>query len=234
MYIGVKMRKQYLPNIDDEIYPFSYEYRNRSNSPWESKLLKTIESPIEAAKECANVSNYPYVREKLESSTNYKNWKMYSPWQSILQSDAPHLWKYINQWGNYTEERIDDFSDVIREGTEFAQILPVGQVLFHGGHLPVTLNVGKEFSTIAPLSTSLDPRIALSHGEHVFHKYRETHLWAMTINSPDIRCFVVRYGPSHWARHEKEVILLDSLIAKVKYIEDINTISKLIHISLEK
>ena len=228
------MRKRYLQSIDDEIYPFSYKYWDRYDYLKKNQLIKTINSPIDAARECANVSNYPYVREKLNSSTNYKSWKMYSPWQGTLRSHAPYLWGYINQWGPYTEERIDDFSNVISEAAEFEQILPIGQVLFHGGYLPDILTIGEEFSTIAPLSTSLDPSIALSHAGHVYHKYQEAHLWAMTINSPDIRCFVVRYGPRHWAKHEKEVILLDSLIAKVKYIEDINTISKLIHISLEK
>lgn len=222
-----------LPIIDNEIYPFTY---NVPTNPWNHNITDTqifISSPRDAAIDCSDKTNYPDVADRLTKSKGYKTWRINSPFQGKLKEEAPLVWGYINEWGSYIEERNDDFSEVISQAMDFSQTLPCGQTLFHGGNLPCKLEIGETFILQAPLSTSLEPRVALSHGEHVYHKYGKSHLWMMKLNT-NVRAFITRYGPRHWARHEYEVILLEQLEAKVVNFEEISPTAILIEIELNR
>lgn len=150
---------------------------------------------------------------------NYlSNSEAYKTWRRIMPSITPPIFsQYQKNYPRFNLSRLEN------ELVNIHAFLPLGQVLFHGGHW----NYDNELILSKPLSTSFSPQVALRNGEHLYKAYNCGYLdlWVITACSSLTPVFSFRIDHRNRMGHEKEVLLNSGAkltLRRIKYIRPYN------------
>jgi len=162
--------------------------------------LAIIGTPMEAARHAIEKSGADgefnsFVENQLLANEAFKAWR-----QAMPSATPPALSKYQKELSRSDLNAVD--AAIAAHGAS----LPMGQVLYHGGHWPPHL--GSSFRADRPLSTTLVPSVALNNAAWGAKAYEadEIHLFALRVESPSIKAFVFRTKGTRLG-HEHEVLL---------------------------
>ncbi|HBZ8158488.1 TPA: hypothetical protein MM329_000701 [Escherichia coli] len=202
-----------LPIVDVFENPYeSWKYRNASNEEIlefyrtngyfkpqvKDKLIATINNHLDAAIHMAKIGAdnglENYIDRYLDDSANYKALR------NAMPSKTPKvLFDYQQKFPNYSAIEVD------KEINNIGHTLSEGQYLFHGGAwLNGTLN---QFKTIAPLSTSFCPQVALRNAEWRGKAYdnNKIELFVLRVKDPITNVFAFPRKNASMG-NEKEVL----------------------------
>lgn len=166
------------------------------------ELLETIGSPVQAAefmvRNCVHNGLNSWLEGRIEEQ-GHATWLKHMPEQT-----PEELRKYQEEYPAYDAGAVDQILSKLRF------VLPVGQVLFHGGAWPWPVSVGGKYRRDELLSTTLLPSVAMRNAERrgkAYHAGR-LQLLVLTIRDPGVRAFVYSPSSETMLGHEYEVLLL--------------------------
>lgn len=194
-----------------EIYSYREATQEESMENFQSrvkdKVIKTINTPLKAAKHMAQVGAdnalQNHINDVLDKSVELKNW------QNAMPSCTPKsLSDYQKNYPNYDLESLED--DIQKYGV----LAPDEQYLFHGGKWA---DESKNIIILdKPFSTSFCPQIAFRNAEHKGKAFDcgSIDLFVLKVKNPKTKAFLFKRKGTRFG-HENEVLFNTGLILKL-------------------
>lgn len=159
-----------------------------------AKISNAKEAAIYIAEVGADNGLEFFIDRALSNSESFQEWRKYFP------KLTPSSLKDYQEIYPYHNSISVDF-----EINSYGFPLAVGQMLFHGGRWPDPAST--KFRTIAPLSTTFCPQVALRNAEHKGKAYEQNRidLFVLHVAAPSTKVFSFPLHNSDMA-HEKEVL----------------------------
>jgi hypothetical protein len=168
-----------------------------------AKICNAIDAARYMAEKVTDFYFENYLQNVLQGSSEYKTWQKAMPTKT-----PPEISHYQK---NYEQS---DFSEVSSEIIRHGSALSPDQCLFHGG-----LWMGSDdLTTVRPLSTSLNPQVALRNAEFKAKAYDAGRLDLLVLRAgtaPKVKAFVFKRRGTKFC-HESEVLLASGASLKLK------------------
>lgn len=172
-------------------------------------LACTLSNPVDAVARLldGSVEREPLssqIENRLQSNAAFRKWRAEMPSRTPAE-----LARYQRMFRTHDRHQVD----LAVRSTGFR--LPVGQVLFHGGVWPDPKQ--RAFVTDRPLSTTLQPTVALNNALHNGKAFDRNvlELFVVTVCSEHVPAFVFRTRGANLA-HEHEVLLPSGIRLELK------------------
>lgn len=191
------------------------------NNPVNTNLIETIDEPYKSVKYLLNKGGRAPLENSIEQSLDNEN-SLYKKARDMMTKKTPLI---LSCYQNDYSPTMD--MELVDEGITSASnghLLSDNQVLFHGGGILNTLNIGESLKIDRPLSTSLSPVKALNNGEWRGKYYEEgcASLIILTVKNIQQPAFIFKINGT-LKGHEKEVLIHSGATLTVTYKSEINS-----------